>query len=288
MKAAGVDATFVFIAPPSLEQLEARLRKRGTETEPKIQLRLAGARAEMEASQQAGFFHHVVVNGDPEKAYSDFEALLTPLAGAGAPAADGGGSPAAAGAAVEPPPAAADGEEAAAGAPAAADVLRIVISGPPAGGKGTQCERIKEKYGCYHISTGDVLRAAAADEQNQIGQAAKAKMEAGELVPDDLICELLRQELERPQARERGWLLDGFPRTGGQVAAMGAMGIRPNKVRPTHLPPHAARSSAVAHGLSARPVPLPRFELVDSCAAIRALSTPSPHFLCDPLASARW
>jgi len=76
---------------------------------------------------------------------------------------------------------------------------KIVIAGPPAGGKGTQCELIKAHYGCHHISTGDMLRAAAADEENEIGQKAKEKMEAGELVPDELICGLLKQELEKPE-----------------------------------------------------------------------------------------
>lgn len=118
-------------------------------------------------------------------------------------------------------------------APAArgGEQLRIVISGPPAGGKGTQCERIKDKYGCYHISTGDMLRAAVADPSNEAGQRAKGTMEAGELVPDELICTLLIQQLEQPEVKGRGWLLDGFPRTGGQVEAMAAMHIVPNKVR---------------------------------------------------------
>ncbi|KAJ1617737.1 adenylate kinase-domain-containing protein, partial [Pavlovales sp. CCMP2436] len=113
---------------------------------------------------------------------------------------------------------------------------KIVISGPPAGGKGTQCDAIKAQYGCFHISTGDMLRAAAADESNEVGQAAKEKMEAGELVPDELICELLRQELEKPEAQQNGWLLDGFPRTGGQVKAMERMFIVPNKVIVLQVP----------------------------------------------------
>jgi hypothetical protein len=79
--------------------------------------------------------------------------------------------------------------------------LQIVISGPPAGGKGTQCESIKAQFGVHHISTGDMLRAAAADPENEIGQACKSKMEAGELVPDELICALLQQELDKPEVR---------------------------------------------------------------------------------------
>ena len=60
-------------------------------------------------------------------------------------------------------------------------------------GKGTQCEKIVAKFGLVHLSTGDMLRAAAADEGNELGQIAKAKMEAGELVPDDLIIGLVAQ-----------------------------------------------------------------------------------------------
>jgi len=108
-------------------------------------------------------------------------------------------------------------------------VQNVVICGAPASGKGTQCERIVEKLGLVHVSTGDVLRAAAEDGDNEDGQIAKEKMEAGELVPDDLIVRLVVQKLNDPAVREKGWLLDGFPRTAAQAAAMEQNFLIPTK-----------------------------------------------------------
>ena len=69
-----------------------------------------------------------------------------------------------------------------------------------------------------HISTGDMLRKAAEDESNELGQKAKEKMEAGELVPDEIIIGLVAERLNEPDCKEKGWLLDGFPRTEAQVS----------------------------------------------------------------------
>ena len=107
--------------------------------------------------------------------------------------------------------------------------LNVVIAGAPASGKGTQCEKIVAKFGLVHLSTGDMLRAAAADEGNELGQIAKAKMEAGELVPDDLIIGLVAQALNTPECKKKGWLLDGFPRTAAQAHAMSKFFLFPNK-----------------------------------------------------------
>ena len=110
-----------------------------------------------------------------------------------------------------------------------ARTLHVLIAGPPASGKGTQCEKIVAKYGLVHLSTGDVLRAAAADESNELGQIAKGHMEAGELVPDDLIIGLVAQKLDDAECRDKGWLLDGFPRTAVQAAALEKHFLIPNK-----------------------------------------------------------
>ncbi|EKX54395.1 hypothetical protein GUITHDRAFT_91639, partial [Guillardia theta CCMP2712] len=104
---------------------------------------------------------------------------------------------------------------------------RIIIAGPPASGKGTQCEMIVEKFGVVHISTGDALRAEVA-KGSELGQQAKGFMESGGLVPDELIINIVKERLAEPDCQERGWLLDGFPRTGVQAEALEAAGIRPS------------------------------------------------------------
>ena len=96
---------------------------------------------------------------------------------------------------------------------------RIIIVGPPAGGKGTQCEFIKEKYGVVHLSTGDMLRAAVAAE-TEVGIAAKECMERGELVGDDIITEIVLERLKEEDVKEKGYLLDGYPRTKSQAEAL--------------------------------------------------------------------
>ena len=107
---------------------------------------------------------------------------------------------------------------------AASSAPRIIIAGAPASGKGTQCERIVEKYGIKHISTGDLLRAAVVAE-TELGQKAKGHMEKGELVPDELLIPLVADGLS---ATEEGWLLDGFPRTQPQAQALKDSGVVPD------------------------------------------------------------
>ena len=96
----------------------------------------------------------------------------------------------------------------------------IILIGAPGSGKGTQAKKIKDQLGYAHISTGDLLRAAVK-EGTPLGQQAKGFMDAGKLVPDGLVIDLLREALETPEA-ERGFLLDGFPRTMPQAEALDA------------------------------------------------------------------
>ncbi|NUQ63763.1 MAG: adenylate kinase [Pirellulales bacterium] len=99
--------------------------------------------------------------------------------------------------------------------------MRIVFIGPPGAGKGTQAERLIETYHLAHLSTGDMLRAAR-DARTEVGQKADQYMSRGELVPDDIIVEIIRQRLDRPDCRE-GYLLDGFPRTIAQAESLDKM-----------------------------------------------------------------
>jgi adenylate kinase len=96
--------------------------------------------------------------------------------------------------------------------------MRIVFLGPPGGGKGTQAKLLAERLKIPAISTGEILRAAVR-EGTPLGRQAKAVMEAGELVSDDLMIALIRQRLAEPDARI-GFLLDGFPRTVDQAMAL--------------------------------------------------------------------
>ena len=96
---------------------------------------------------------------------------------------------------------------------------RLIVFGRQGAGKGTQCVRLADHYGIPHISTGDMLRGAVA-EGTELGLKAKGMMDAGDLVPDDVMEGIVVERLAKPDA-EPGWLLDGYPRTLGQVEAMG-------------------------------------------------------------------
>ncbi len=96
--------------------------------------------------------------------------------------------------------------------------MRITLMGPPGSGKGTQAQRLVEKYRVPQISTGDLLRAAVA-AGTPLGQQAKAIMERGELVPDELVIGIIRERLAEPDT-ENGFILDGFPRTVAQARAL--------------------------------------------------------------------
>jgi adenylate kinase len=111
----------------------------------------------------------------------------------------------------------------------ASKVHRLIISGAPASGKGTQCEKIIEEFKVPHLSTGDMLRAAVK-AGSPLGKEAKAYMDAGKLVPDSLVINLVKEKLATPECVNGGWLLDGFPRTGEQAKALQQANINPDKV----------------------------------------------------------
>jgi adenylate kinase len=96
---------------------------------------------------------------------------------------------------------------------------RLVLLGRQGAGKGTQCVRLSRHYVVPHISTGDILRAAVR-EGTEFGKKAKAIMDAGDLVPDDIMVGIVDERLDRDDTRNRGFILDGFPRTVAQASAL--------------------------------------------------------------------
>lgn len=102
-----------------------------------------------------------------------------------------------------------------------AAALNVVMLGPPGAGKGTQAERFARRHGVPKISTGDILREAVA-AQTELGRAARDTMDAGNLVGDDVMIGIVEERLGRSDA-ERGFVLDGFPRTVVQASALDRM-----------------------------------------------------------------
>ena len=98
--------------------------------------------------------------------------------------------------------------------------MKIIMLGAPGAGKGTQAKRIAEKYGVPHISTGDIFRANIK-EGTELGKKAKTYMDQGLLVPDELTCDLVVDRISQPDA-QKGYVLDGFPRTIPQAEALTA------------------------------------------------------------------
>lgn len=101
---------------------------------------------------------------------------------------------------------------------AGSTIVLIVLLGPPGAGKGTQAARLSAKYGIPQISTGDMLRAAVA-ATTPLGERVKGIMEAGELVPDDVMLEVVEDRLSQPDCAS-GAILDGYPRTAGQAETL--------------------------------------------------------------------
>jgi len=99
--------------------------------------------------------------------------------------------------------------------------LNLVLLGAPGSGKGTQAERIAPEFAVPHISTGDILRAAVR-EGAELGRAARRYMDAGELVPDEVVIGIIGERLAQPDAAQ-GFMLDGFPRTLEQARALDDM-----------------------------------------------------------------
>lgn len=96
--------------------------------------------------------------------------------------------------------------------------MNLVFLGPPGAGKGTMAVRVAEHFGIPHISTGDIFRANIKGE-TELGKKVKAILDAGNLVPDELTIDLVKDRLEKPDARN-GYILDGFPRTIPQADAL--------------------------------------------------------------------
>jgi adenylate kinase len=101
--------------------------------------------------------------------------------------------------------------------------MRLILLGGPGAGKGTQANLVKDRYQIPQISTGDMLRAAQK-EGTELGLKAKEYMDAGKLVPDDVIIGLVKERIKEPDC-ERGFLFDGFPRTIPQADAMKEVGV---------------------------------------------------------------
>lgn len=97
--------------------------------------------------------------------------------------------------------------------------MNVILLGPPGAGKGTQAKRLAAETGIVHVSSGDLFRAALG-AGTELGMKAKAYMDAGELVPDSLVIDMILERINQSDCREGGVLFDGFPRTAAQAQAL--------------------------------------------------------------------
>lgn len=106
--------------------------------------------------------------------------------------------------------------------PKSAEEIRMILIGPPGAGKGTQAPKIKEKFGCCHLATGDMLRSQVA-KKTPLGKEAKKIMDQGGLVSDEIMIGMIREELKNNKECKGGFILDGFPRTVPQAEGLDQM-----------------------------------------------------------------
>lgn len=114
------------------------------------------------------------------------------------------------------------------GGSSTAQEIRMLLIGPPGAGKGTQAPKIKEKFSCCHLATGDMLRSQVA-KKTPLGREAKKIMDQGGLVSDDIVIGMIKEELDNNTECKGGFILDGFPRTVPQAQSLDAMLEQRNK-----------------------------------------------------------